>query len=261
MKSRRAVIILAGIMLLVFFVYIQFGSRDQATESHSQFISKEEQDTRILEEAKELSGLGSSGVWGTPTLISGDEVGIPFVDKSLEGKKIWCIDVAGAALEIDSKNRARVESIPLKLTILMDHDSGQIIKIRAVPEKGSTPRHSPKASIASAERQMQETGEIYTGFPEERALVNFCDALGNIYMSGFGGNPVEASEIEAVYVMQSHLRKEPRAVWAITLHGIPPIPTFGGNGDSVPISQRDHLRNIVDAKTGEVLRSTTVPQP
>lgn len=262
MKLRGIFISLAIIMLLLVFVCSRPGSRGQTIEtSHKKKISKETQDAPILEEVKELSGLGSTGVWEAPVLISGDEAGIPFVGESLKGKNIWCVNVKEAALEMGSKNGERIKCYTSNITILFDHESGIIIKINAILDKERSLQRSSKGSIASAERQMREVSEIYTGVPEEKPLVGFGDVLRNIYVSGFGGNPVEASEIEAVYVMQSHLRKEPRAVWAITLHGIPPFSTFGGNDNSVPISQRNHLRTIVDAKTGEVLRSTTVPQP
>ena len=281
MKNKWTFIILIIVIFLMCLLYVWVGSHDQETiktnrqlvfrevpkeriqgaiKESGQFISRKTPDTRILKKAKDFSGLGSSGVWGTPTLISGEHLKIPFVGKFLKEKKIWCVNVTGAVLEINSKNNGKLESLPLKLTILLDHESGQIIKINAIVEKGSTPQHTPKASIASAERQMQNVCEIYTGFPKKVPTVNFHDALKSVY-NGFGGNPLEASEIEAVYVMQSHLRKEARAVWAITLYGISPFSTFGGDDDSVPVSQRNHLRSIVDAKTGKLLSSTTVPQP
>ena len=216
---------------------------------------------KIMEKAKELSGLSFSGVWETPIMISGDHLKIPFVGKSLKGKKVWQITVTNGSLGLESKNTGKDhEEKVYDFKIFLDYTGKKVLMITAVLKNGKNIQSFPKPSIFSAEKQMKDCGdEIYTGFPKKAPIVNFHDALKSVY-NGFGGNPLGAPEIEAIYVMRSVFGKEPKAVWEITLRGIPPFPTFGGNGDSVPVSQRNHLRSTVDAKTGKLLTATTLPQ-
>ncbi len=61
--------------------------------------------------------------------------------------------------------------------------------------------------------------------------------------------------------MDSKMDSAPRAVWAITLRGLPPIPAHGFGAESVPVWQRNHMRNVVDAVTGQFLFATNIPTP
>lgn len=122
---------------------------------------------------------------------------------------------------------------------------------------------------------MKNTGnETYHGFPANPPQVSFLDALSAVATKGGVGNPFLAKEIYAVYVMESRRPGtrwgwNPRPVWAITLRGLPYIP-LKGRGPSprdvpdeelVPMWQSNHMRNVVDAITGNVLFATTIPQP
>jgi hypothetical protein len=75
------------------------------------------------------------------------------------------------------------------------------------------------------------------------------------------GSPFLAKEIHGVYVMHSRMGSTPRPVWAITLRGLPPMAARGSYGDTIPVWQRNHMRNVLDARSGEVLFATNSPQP
>jgi hypothetical protein len=61
--------------------------------------------------------------------------------------------------------------------------------------------------------------------------------------------------------MQSR-RGSPRLpAWVVTLRGLPPLEAHGAGGAAVPIWQRNHMRNVVDAIMGRVLFATNTPQP
>jgi len=194
-------------------------------------------------------------------VISGDHLKIPFLGKTLKWKKVWQINVANGLLGLKPKNTKKdYKENVYDFKIFLDYKGKKILMITAVLKNGKNIQSFPKPSISSAEKQIKDGGnEIYTGFPEKVPTINFHDALKNVY-SGFGGNPLGASEIEAIYVMRSCMGKEPKAVWEITLRGIPPILGFGGDEDSASVSQRNHLRHTVDAKTGKLLTATTSPQ-
>jgi len=63
--------------------------------------------------------------------------------------------------------------------------------------------------------------------------------------------------------------QQPHPVWAITLRGIPPRPLKGKplafhhipDDELIPVWVRNHIRNVVDAVTGQVLFATDCPQP
>jgi hypothetical protein len=99
--------------------------------------------------------------------------------------------------------------------------------------------------------------EKYVGFPDVAPRVRLLQAL-EIVMKKGGGNPYLAKQIVAHYVMQTWMGGKPRAVWAITLRGIPPIePPDPG----VSVDALNHIRNIVDGETGKWLGAGTCPQP
>jgi hypothetical protein len=117
----------------------------------------------------------------------------------------------------------------------------------------------PLPSGASAQEQLQAEKEIYHQFPLEDPKVSFLDALDIVLTEGIG-SPFVAKAIHGVYVMHSRMDSRPRPVWAITLRGIPPLPARGEYADTIPVWKRNHIRNVVDAMTGENLFATNSPQ-
>jgi hypothetical protein len=75
------------------------------------------------------------------------------------------------------------------------------------------------------------------------------------------GSPFMAKEIYRNYVVQSRGASPRRAVWVVTLRGLPPIPSHGPQGDSIPVWQRNYMRNVVDDETGVNLFATNGPHP
>ena len=118
----------------------------------------------------------------------------------------------------------------------------------------------PLPSGEAGEAQLRGQQEIYLGLPTTEPRIKFLDALDLILSKGVG-SPFLAKEIHGVYVLDSRMKSPARAVWAITLRGLPPIPVDGPHGDTVPAWQRNHMRNVLDDATGEVLFATNSPQP
>ena len=108
-----------------------------------------------------------------------------------------------------------------------------------------------------AAEQMYRSGhEKYHGFPDNPPAVTLMAALDSIQRGG--GNPLIAKQIVGDYVMWSRIGKweVPRAVWAITLRGVPPLHARGDE-----IHGNSAARYIVDATTGEYLCASNTPHP
>ncbi|HUT28466.1 MAG TPA: hypothetical protein VMX13_01645, partial [Sedimentisphaerales bacterium] len=118
------------------------------------------------------------------------------------------------------------------------------------------------------EAQFRGMKEVYHGFPPTPPKINLLDALDAVLGHGIG-SPFVAKEIYAVYVMHSEKGAPPRPVWAITLRGIPyrhlkgkPLHLIDVPDEEIaPTWQRNRIRNVVDAVTGQVLFATSSPTP
>lgn len=137
---------------------------------------------------------------------------------------------------------------------------GRLLRARAEALGTAGADLRPEPSVAAAEKQLQSAGEEYVGLPGSPPAISLTAALQRIREGGIG-TPHLAWEISAQYVLHSRRGGPGRAVWAVTLRGIPPIPAKGGGKTEVPVWQRNFIRNVVDAETGEVLFATNVPHP
>ena len=76
------------------------------------------------------------------------------------------------------------------------------------------------------EQQLQQLTERYEGLPRDAAATSLLQALDAILTNGIG-NPLQAREIQVLYVMHTYRGRPPIPAWVITLNGIPPIPHRG----------------------------------
>jgi hypothetical protein len=93
--------------------------------------------------------------------------------------------------------------------------------------------------------------------------ISFIEAL-NI-VDDFGiGRPYYAKEMDAQYIWYSNVwqAKESQCVWIINLRGIPEIP-YGTPPGGIPANIREvnHIRYIINAENGDILRVGNTPHP
>jgi len=215
----------------------------------------------------ELTGFGElEGISKSFERVDINDDNTPFLHREINGKKgIWRIEIKNVRLKLKSASPGFEDRYVRNFQILVDPNSGHLLKITSTFD-GNDPNMLPEPPAAVAERQMRGTNELYHGFPTEPPKISLLDALDRVPTS-----PLQAKEIYAVYVMQSHRMGRkfgwgPRPMWAITLRGIPPIPPKGGppdrrKQDLAPVWQSNHVRVIVDARTGRLLFGTNIPQP
>ncbi len=184
---------------------------------------------------------------------------IPFLWREVAGRSAWRVTIAGSPLTLRSASQSQHDRYPRLFTVILDEETGRLLELYST-FSGDAPDMRPLPSAQSAEHQLRNEEEVYTGFPGEDPKVNFLDALSIILTQGMG-SPLLAKEFYGVCVMESNMGAPARPVWAITLRGLPPLPVRGPGGDSVPAWQRNHMRNVLDSSTGAFLFATNSPQP
>jgi len=190
----------------------------------------------------------------------------PFLHDSINGQEFWQVNIDSVRLVIDvelesGKTVQRVDTNVRDFVVFLHPKTGQIVRISSEPD--DYPYKPPKPSAEQAEDQLRRvklggSSEFYHGFPDMPPKVSFVEALRSVIH-----DPFSAHEIHALYVMHSRRDGTPRPVWIIDLRGLDPAPmTMGGPGRTavVPIEERNHRRNGVDAMTGAHLFTTTFPQ-
>ena len=143
------------------------------------------------------------------------------------------------------------------LTVWLDADTAQCLGI-FVTSPAEDPEMRPEPPAETAEVQLLAEKEVYRGIPPEDPKVTFLGALESILSMGVS-SPFFAKEMDGVYVMESKLGSVLRPVWVVSLRGLPPRPVHRP-GVFVPVWQRNHMRNVVDALTGSVLFANNSPQ-
>ena len=192
----------------------------------------------------------------------------PFLHKQINGRKgVWRVRIGNVRLKLRSGVPGFKDRYVRNFELLIDPNTGDLLRITSRFD-GNDPNMLPEPPAAYAEKQFLSGEEVYHGFPAQAPKINFLEALNSVGSNGIG-SPFLAKEIYAVYVMHSEKGRPHRAVWAITLRGIPYRPLTGKplslidvpDEQVVPVWKRNKMRNIVDATTGKVLFATSSPSP
>ncbi len=216
-------------------------------------------DVAALKRAGELTELNVVSEKSAAERVTVNSDNTPFLWRQRIGKRAWLVTFVNVSLKLPSAIAGYRDPYRRQFDVLLDEDSGELLSITSL-FRGAAPDMRPQPSGEVAERQLSAEKETYEGVPAEDPRVTFLGALDIILSKGMG-SPFLAKEIFAVYVMEARMGSPARPVWAITLRGIPPISAHGPYADEVPVWQRNHMRNVIDAKTGEFLFATNSPQP
>jgi hypothetical protein len=185
---------------------------------------------------------------------------VPFLSDRVNNRSLWKITYSPGMLMLPSATHGEADKYQRNFEILFDQASGQLISIstRSKPEVNDA---HPWPNAAEAEQQLKSSKRAYTNFPAQNPKITFLAAL-DIIRDKAVVNPLQANEIRGTYVMfSSQLVKQEHPVWVITLRGLPPLDFAGDTGHVIPDWQKDFKTNIVDAITGELYETTTVPGP
>lgn len=219
-------------------------------------ISNSEQ---AIERAIKLTGLGQ--LTREPPVARRAKIersNTPFLWRALIGREVWHVDFDKVSLRLKTAAPGFKDPYERHFTVVLDADTAQCLNISSsagVPD----PDMLPEPPADAAEAQLRGEQEIYHSIPAEEPKITFLEALENILAKGIG-SPFLAKEIDGLYVMESKLGSELRPAWIITMRGLPPRPVHRA-GVYVPEWQRNHMRDVVDARSGTVLFATNSPQP
>ncbi len=219
---------------------------------------------QILSTAAKITGLDALPEPAFAPLTEGQT--IPFLIKQLTGKDAFTVKFRSEPLKLwqDPPEQPDKDQFPRNFVGLFLAGSGQLVSINSrLAEKD--PLMGPEPSPSDAEKQIKGWCEI-SGLPSKPPKVSFTDALNRVLNVGVA-SPFLAREISGLYVMVS-MRGETRAVWIITLRGMPHFslsnppeppgmsPKPRPQGTPYP-EQYSEFRNIVDASTGECLGASS----
>jgi hypothetical protein len=180
---------------------------------------------------------------------------VPFLALALRGQRTWRVELT----DLDSARlNLRVGRLPYieRLVAWLAPTTGHVLKVVS-PWPEDVPPIAPQPSLSEEEYQTDGIGERYTGLPDEAPAVSLLRAIKIIEMYGPGAT-AEAKQIIAYYIKRETFRFPERLCWVVQVRGIPP---FDASSPGVPEDARNHFRHVVDARTGEWLDASTVPQP
>lgn len=184
----------------------------------------------------------------------------PFLGERNVGKPAWRVEYPGVAFRFASAVTGFADPYRRTAVVMLEAASGRLFYVTCIADDVVDPDMRPMPSCGVATEQLSREEEVYDGYPDQLPIVDFLTALERILSSGVG-SPFQAKEIHGAYVLHSHMGSKPKPAWAITLRGLPPVEARGPHGNRIPVWQRNHMRNVVDAASGRVLFATNSPQP
>lgn len=210
--------------------------------------------------ANALTRLETVSYTPSATLVKVVDDVTPFLGEGNVGKPAWRVEYPKTLLEFASASPGSIGQFRSTFVVMIEASGGHLFFVHATAEDPSERETRPMPSCGSATEQLSNEEEVYAGYPDADPTIDFLAALERILRGGIG-NPFLAREIHGAYVLHSRMGSEPRPAWAVTLRGLPPFAAHGAHGKNVPEWQRNHMRNVVDAATGQVLFATNSPQP
>lgn len=185
---------------------------------------------------------------------------LPSVGRGVAGRRAWKVTFGGVDLAKAGAEPALRNAYITRITVYLSPDSGEVVSVISEWPK-DVARGAEYPSLEAEERQLQAAGIEYTGLPTEAPAVSLFEALVDedvVFWSS------DVKQIRAHYVKETSPNHAGRPVWVIQLSGFEPFkvsPPRGVRRDAVPANARNHIRNVIDARTGEWLGADTIPQP
>ena len=232
-------------------------SRERSTAMNTSALSS---DTAIEVACKSVGLIHLNGAKVTARQIQLTGQFMPFLHGDLRGKSSWRIEFSNIDLA-KTTGRASLGNRYVKhLVVVLAPNTGQVLCVTSTWPDG-VERIPPYPSVQEEERQLRARDVTYTRLPAKEPQVTLLEAIGSKDMAFWSK---DVKQIHACYINESTIKYADRPVWAIQLRGfppfVPPVPP-GADPSSISENQRNHIRNVVDAESGEWLGAGTVPQP
>jgi hypothetical protein len=229
-------------------------TREGMAEQHMILTSEQ-----AISRSNQLTGLGTLSTANPVTRRHRIEQSkTPFLWRQIVGREAWWIEYDNLSLRLKAAVPGFGDPYRRHFTVILDANTAQCLGVSSTSQ-AEDPEMRPEPPAEVAETQLRGEKEIYSGLPPQDPKLTFLEALETILSKGVG-SPFLAKEIDGVHVMESKMASDFRPVWVISLRGLPPRAVHRA-GVFVPIWQRNHMRNVVDALSGTVLFATNSPQP
>jgi hypothetical protein len=231
-------------------------TRSPDGEDPSQWaVQNKDQAIARIKEILGVSGQGDLQIDAKIVLLAEDNT--PFLSGQVTGRPVWHVVISNWKLHLKSAPPDVKDVYTRVFDIFLGAEEGHLLKIVSRWPQG-VPRIPPEPGPASYTDQVRRSGKgKYHGFPKEDPPIKFLDALDSIFREA--GDPLGAEQIVGQYVVWSQMDRPPKPVWAITLRDTQPMWESAFPGAAV--SARNHMRHIVDGRTGKCICAGSVPQP
>ncbi len=201
-----------------------------------------------------LGMLRGAGQTASGSLVQLEDSNIPCIRDQIVKRPLWHVVVSDWKTGVGSNDACSNDRDERTWDVYVDPESGLVLRATSRWVDGE-PRLPPVVDSATATEQMRRASrEKYHGFPQVEPKVTLLQALQTIHQAGWA--PASAKAIVAEYVIWSKMDKNPRAVWAIMLRGVPVFKPPPGTLSNA----QDQYRHIVDAETGEWLGMNNLPR-
>lgn len=213
---------------------------------------------QAIAKAREILGIADQMVLPSRAeVVVLAEDNTPFLSEQIIARPVWHVVISNWRLELKSAPPDVKDSYARTFDIFLDPLNGHLLKVVSRWPEGVR-RIAPEPGADSYTKQMRRSGEErYHALPEEDPPISFLDALDGMFKGG--ENSLLAEQMVGQYVTWSMMGRTPRPVWVITLRGTRPL--WDSMYPGAAISARNHMRHIVDPKTGKWVCGSSTPQP
>jgi len=191
----------------------------------------------------------------TVDILTMNDTTTPFLGEYATGRRVWKVEYHNIPL-FPGKD-GRPDSRKCNIAVFLDSLEGHALKVECYLED-LIPDVDILVPAKEAERQLLYNGEAYIGFPNRDSLVTFFEAL-----QVCSRDPISARRIsgQLVLLRKGRVTDPGRPVWVVQLQGIPPISFYGGPTPNIPVYQKNHSRQIINAVSGRLSFTALSPQP
>jgi len=186
------------------------------------------------------------------SILEGDRT--PFLWGQANGRAVWVVRASDFDLELQLPDGRQGKVLRKTFEICFDAEQGHIVSIATPwPDTESFRLESPEPQAAEVEISRISSSK-YVRFVTEPPKISFSEALGIIESKN--GMPSSAIQIIGSLVEVSRTGRETKPCWVITFRGVyPRRPTASMKRRG----RRFQYRSVLDAQTGKLLFTTSVP--
>jgi hypothetical protein len=176
--------------------------------------------------------------------------------EAVPGQLVWLVTLNDAKVAVKSWSATKA-STKRDVRVWLGH-RGRVLRVEIEdPRNKRVATPEPSAAMFDLERS-QSGPERWKATRTEEPTINLAQAIDAIEAKSMGGSATAKKIIAHFVGWEYGAKPRYREVRSIDLRGMEPFPA---SQPGVREEDINHLRHIVDARTGEWLMASSVPQP